>query len=117
MSTSFFEEVDSLRIQANKVLEGRRRSELGQYLTPAPISRLMASMFDDTGPRDLRILDPGAGVGLLLAAYVEHLLQKRKPPKALVSPPMRLTTILQPISPSHSGSAAGSASKLAPTSR
>ena len=48
------------------------RSVLGQYMTPAPIARFMASLFTNlTG--ELRVLDPGAGVGSLTAALVERL--------------------------------------------
>ena len=41
-------------------------------MTPVPIGRFMTSLFNDlTG--DLRVLDPGAGVGSLTAALVERL--------------------------------------------
>lgn len=60
------------RFEATQNLDTDTRSRLGQYMTPAPIGRFMAAMFDDLGGR-LRVLDPGAGVGSLTAAFVDHI--------------------------------------------
>lgn len=60
------------RVDAVLKLDPRRRSDLGQYMTPAPIARFMASLFEDTSG-DIRLLDPGAGVGSLTAAFVERI--------------------------------------------
>ena len=67
------EAVDFYRIDASLKLDPGRRAALGQYMTPVPISRFMASLFSDTHG-DLRILDPGAGVGSLTAALAERFL-------------------------------------------
>ena len=66
------EAVDSYRIDASLVLDRKRRAALGQYMTPVPISRFMASLFSETHG-DLRVLDPGAGVGSLTAALAERV--------------------------------------------
>lgn len=51
------------------------RSELGQFLTPAGIARLLVDQFaSPTG--DIRLLDPGAGVGTLTAAFVDRLVRQ-----------------------------------------
>jgi len=58
------------------------RSAIGQFLTPAPIAKFMASLFE----RSLgvvRILDPGAGTGSLCAALVERLLSEANHPEAI----------------------------------
>ncbi len=69
---AFAETAEFYRVDASLKLDPKKRSVLGQYMTPAPIGRFMASLFDDlTG--DLHILDPGAGVGSLTAALVERL--------------------------------------------
>ena len=48
-------------------------------MTPVPIGRFMASLFDDVSG-DIWMLDPGAGVGSLSAAFVERCaLEKEKP--------------------------------------
>lgn len=61
------------RFDATRNLDKNTRSRLGQYMTPAPIGRFMASMFNDFGG-SLRVLDPGAGVGSLTAAFVDQIL-------------------------------------------
>lgn len=69
---AFTETAEFYRVDASLKLDPKKRSVLGQYMTPAPIGRFMASLFNDlTG--DLYILDPGAGVGSLTAALVERL--------------------------------------------
>ena len=60
------EAVDFYRIDASLKLDPDRRAALGQYMTPVPISRFMASLFSETHG-DLRVLDPGAA-----ASGVEH---------------------------------------------
>jgi adenine-specific DNA-methyltransferase len=65
---------DDLRMEVSGQLDPERRATLGQFLTPLPIARLMASMLQLGGP-EVRLLDPGAGVGVLTAACVERLLK------------------------------------------
>ena len=67
------------RFEASRKLDKDTRSRLGQYMTPAPIGRFMASMFADLGG-SLRVLDPGAGVGSLTAAFVDHILDLNEHP-------------------------------------
>lgn len=50
----------------------QRRRELGQFFTPAPVARFMASLAQP-GRRVHRILDPGAGSGILACAVLEAL--------------------------------------------
>ena len=57
---------------ASAALGSTNRSELGQYMTPIAIARFMAGLFSDTSG-DVKVLDPGAGVGSLTAALVERL--------------------------------------------
>lgn len=57
------------------------RADLGQFFTPSDVARLMASMFS---ARDtIRLLDPGAGIGSLSAAFVERLLESDSPPRSI----------------------------------
>ncbi len=78
--------VDTCRVEANRLVDKNRRSELGQFFTPAPIARLMASMLDHrpAGAR-IRILDAGAGVGSLTAAAVAELCQRETLPAAMTA--------------------------------
>lgn len=73
--------IDLLRIQASRALDQSRRSELGQYFTPTPVSRLMASMFGDANSVDL--LDPGAGSGSLLSAVVLNFTRRERRPSRI----------------------------------
>ncbi|WP_219724456.1 BsuBI/PstI family type II restriction endonuclease [Fischerella thermalis] len=64
---------DITRIYFSSRLNLKQRSELGQFLTPAPVARLMAGQFSSLSGH-ISLLDPGAGVGSLTAAFVERLL-------------------------------------------
>jgi len=56
------------------------RSSMGQFLTPPKVATLLARTFEPAGG-DVRLLDLGAGVGALAAAFVEEVL--RREPGAL----------------------------------
>ena len=66
------ETADFFRIDASSKLNEVRRSELGQFMTPAPIAAFMASLFNSFGT-NVRLLDPGAAVGSLSAAVVDRI--------------------------------------------
>ena len=69
---AFAEIAEFYRVDAGLKLDPKKRSALGQYMTPAPIGRFMTSLFDDVSG-DIRLLDAGAGVGSLTAGFVERL--------------------------------------------
>ena len=83
---SLAETADFYRVDASLKLDPNKRSVLGQYMTPTATGRFMASLFADVSG-DLRILDPGAGVGSLTAALVERLCEGTTSPRsaALIS--------------------------------
>jgi adenine-specific DNA-methyltransferase len=58
------------------------RSAIGQFLTPAPIARFMASLFERSIAA-VRILDPGAGTGALFAALTEQLASRPVRPESI----------------------------------
>ncbi len=58
------------------------RKALGQYLTPLPIARFMASLFDDA-PEQVLLLDPGAGAGALTGAFVYEMAERTRKPKQI----------------------------------
>ncbi len=76
------ETADFYRIDASPKLDAERRALLGQYMTPAPVARFMASLFSKT-EGDVRVLDPGAGVGALTAAFGERLCAEEPRPRAV----------------------------------
>ncbi|MDQ9766372.1 SAM-dependent methyltransferase, partial [Acinetobacter baumannii] len=53
-----------------------QRKAYGQFFTPELTARFMASLFHiDTSLTEIRILDTGAGTGVLSAAIVERIIQ------------------------------------------
>ncbi|MGH7979230.1 MAG: Eco57I restriction-modification methylase domain-containing protein [Limisphaerales bacterium] len=52
----------------------KRKGELGQFLTPAPVADFMASLFAPL-PKVVRLLDAGAGAGSLTSALISHLCE------------------------------------------
>ncbi|KQB83683.1 Eco57I restriction-modification methylase domain-containing protein [Corynebacterium oculi] len=73
-----------MKVNLLEVVEQRRRATLarlyvdeqaqrGQYFTPYLAARIMASLPRLPGGRTVRVLDPGAGVGILSAALVERI--------------------------------------------
>jgi adenine-specific DNA-methyltransferase len=76
-------EVDLLRIAARLKQEQKQKGKLGQFLTPAPVAELMAGMFSKLDLPQISLLDAGAGVGSLLAAFVANLCQRKRRPANL----------------------------------
>jgi adenine-specific DNA-methyltransferase len=76
------ESVDFFRLDANRKIDPERRSALGQFMTPPATARLMASMFD-AKHQNIELLDAGAGVGSLTAAFVEEICCRPKKPKKI----------------------------------
>src|SRR6266581_3418507 len=74
--------VEGFRVEAARKLDISRRVELGQFLTPLPVAKFMASMCQATGA-SIRILDAGAGVGSLSAALVAGLCTRDRRPTRL----------------------------------
>jgi adenine-specific DNA-methyltransferase len=74
--------LDHIRKSFNSTTSRTNRSHIGQFLTPAVVARFMSSMFV-TGVREVRILDPGAGAGVLFAACVETLLSSKNRPLSI----------------------------------
>lgn len=76
---------DQYRIKAYSDVGEKSRSQHGQYFTPPPIAQMMATMFDKY-PTEIRLLDAGAGIGTLTAAFVENVLfQPNLPEKISVT--------------------------------
>lgn len=48
------------------------KAELGQFFTPYRIASFMASLFPKT-ESEIRLLDPGAGIGTLSSAFIERV--------------------------------------------
>lgn len=75
-------QVELFRIEAALKLDETRRSEMGQFLTPDPVTRIMGKMFAKR-PAALRVLDAGAGVGSLSAALVAEACRWETRPREI----------------------------------
>lgn len=76
------ERADFFRVDATRKLDPSRRTTLGQFLTPAPVARLMASMFKQQREH-VDLLDAGAGVGVLTAAFIEEMSRWENRPASI----------------------------------
>lgn len=63
---------DALRLELSSQIPLKRKSALGQFMTPATIARFMASLFPETTEPSCRLLDAGAGVGALTSAFLDR---------------------------------------------
>ena len=57
------------------------KKELGQYLTPLEVAKFMAQLSEVSGADAIRILDPGAGAGILSSSILEVLGRHKKTKK------------------------------------
>ncbi|MDZ4165609.1 MAG: Eco57I restriction-modification methylase domain-containing protein, partial [Smithellaceae bacterium] len=74
--------LDHIRRSFNSATSRADRSQIGQFLTPAAIAQFMSAMFE-TDLQAVRILDPGAGAGVLFAACVETILSGKNRPLSI----------------------------------
>lgn len=51
----------------------KKKSLLGQFMTPASVARFMAGLFDIPDQGDISLLDAGAGLGALTSAFLERV--------------------------------------------
>jgi adenine-specific DNA-methyltransferase len=86
---------DELLHQANAKLDRKRKSAMGQYMTPSAVSRFMASLFSDTSG-DIELLDAGGGIGALTAAFVQRCCEEKKVPESITSTVYEVEPILIP---------------------
>lgn len=67
---------DRLGIYYTQQVTTTHKKVNGQFFTPTPIARLLASFCDLLKPK-IRILDPGCGTAILSCALIEHLLESQ----------------------------------------
>ena len=62
--------IETARRSANQELDPLQKAKLGQFMTPASVARFMAGLFSERSTEEIRLLDAGAGVGSLTAAFL-----------------------------------------------
>lgn len=83
------------RQRLSVTLDPQRRSMLGQFFTPPATARLLASMSANLG-QQVRLLDAGAGVGALTAAWIAEICSRPVRPKEVVLTAYELDKALLP---------------------
>jgi len=81
--SSILELAEGHRIDISRRLAPKKRSEMGQFMTPAPIARFMAFLFDSVKHDQIRLLDAGAGIGSLSAAFIEEFCSRETTPEEI----------------------------------
>ncbi|RLI97241.1 MAG: hypothetical protein DRO96_01055 [Candidatus Aenigmatarchaeota archaeon] len=75
---------ENLAEQYSSETSSSDRKIKGQFFTPKEVAVFMAGMFDIRDKKSIRFLDPGAGIGMLTAAFCSRLLlEKKKVPVAI----------------------------------
>jgi len=64
--------LDPIRLEVSATLNRKQRSALGQFMTPANVAGFMAGLFPSVASGKVRLLDAGAGIGSLTAAFLER---------------------------------------------
>ena len=62
--------IEQSRLALSQATDPRKKSQLGQFFTPAGIAQFMARLFVQNTNSKCRLLDAGAGIGSLSAAYL-----------------------------------------------
>ncbi len=76
--------VEFFRLDANRKLDPERRSGLGQFMTPLrPQQRSSWHRCSICARDEIRLLDAGAGVGSLTAAFVAEICNRKRRPKSV----------------------------------
>lgn len=65
---------EQTRLRLSQTTQANRKSQLGQFLTPARTAHYMAGLFLPANGGTCRLLDAGAGIGSLSGAFLERCL-------------------------------------------
>lgn len=75
--------VEAVRVEATATLASESRAKLGQFFTPLPVAQMMASLSHPKSSGTVRLLDAGAGVGVLSAAWIARVCQLERRPSRI----------------------------------
>jgi len=65
-------DVEQTRVVVSRACDPKRKSQFSQFFTPVDIARYMAGLFSQRTGDNCRLLDAGAGIGSLSAAFLER---------------------------------------------
>jgi adenine-specific DNA-methyltransferase len=72
MPVQLLDLTDSVRRAVAPGITTKHKSALGQFMTPAPVARFMASLFPPSDLSTCVLLDAGAGLGALSCAFLDR---------------------------------------------
>ncbi|MHA4128155.1 Eco57I restriction-modification methylase domain-containing protein [Bacillus cereus] len=68
-------EVELLSVEKNNITTQKEKKERGQFFTSTAVAKLMVQMISFK-KKNLQVLDPGSGTGILIAALVERVINE-----------------------------------------
>lgn len=92
--------LDDVRRAVSATLDPVRRSKLGQFMTPSVIADYMSSLFG-TWPKNIKLLEPGAGIGSLVDAFAREFTKRSKKGSTLEVTAYEIEAIFLDILRSH----------------
>jgi len=75
-------EINATRLQVSKTTKKQTKSDLGQFFTDPRLALFMSKLFEIDEPH-VKLLDPGAGIGVLTTATITQLCKKGKKPGSI----------------------------------
>lgn len=72
MPIQILDHADRVRQAVTPGISIKHKSALGQFMTPAPVARFMASLFPPSTLSNCILLDAGAGIGSLTCAFLDR---------------------------------------------
>ena len=82
-TNTLLQQVDEIRLRVGNQLDRKERSALGQFMTPQSVAQFMTTFFSDRPRTAIRLLDAGAGVGSLSAAFISAICSRSEKPKEI----------------------------------
>jgi adenine-specific DNA-methyltransferase len=76
-------QADNRRVDTTATLNRTTQEALGQYFTHRKIAEFMARSFTFRRRQEISLLDPGAGVGVLTAAFIREVLSSEYRPRSI----------------------------------
>ena len=92
-ASSLLDYAESLAAEHAQTADLEQRKARGQFFTPKEVARFMASLFRIKG-ESISLLDPGAGIGILTAAFCERLLNLKEKVQLSITAYENDTTLL-----------------------
>lgn len=77
LAQQLVERTERRRRRVSEDLDRKHRARLGQFFTSAPVADFLAELLDLPGTGVVRLIDPGAGIGSLVAAVVARALREQ----------------------------------------